>query len=83
MSKAIAHNKKKDRKVRKIYHLDREDTVFVREYAQKKGMSESEVIRLAVRSLQGRVEEDPFWKLIGSVEVGPGQAKNHDEAIWK
>ncbi len=83
MDQKRSSEKKKGAKVRKLYHLDPEDTLFVREYAQKKGLSESEVIRQAVRSLQGKTEEDPFIKIIGSVETGSEEAENHDEVIYE
>jgi len=82
MGKGERGRKKADTKVRKLYHLDPDDTMFVREYAHKKGISESEVIRKAVRCLQKKTEEDPFRKLIGSVEAGSGRAENHDEVIY-
>ncbi len=83
MGKKQSTGKKKDVKIRKLYHLDPEDTLFIREYAQKKGLSESEVIRQAVRNLQGKTEVDPFIKIIGSVETGSEEAENHDEVIYE
>ncbi len=71
------------KKVRKLYHLDSEDALFVCEYAREKGISESEVVRLSVRTLQGKVEDDPLKKMIGSVKAGPGEARNHDKVIYE
>ncbi len=72
----------KHKKVRKLYHLEPQDVQFVREYAEQKGFSESEVIRLSVRTLQGCVKDDPFEEMIGSVRAGKGQAEKHDEVIY-
>jgi hypothetical protein len=73
----------KDKKVRKLYHLDQEEVLFVREYARNNKMSESAVIRLAVRHLEEDNTDDPFVKLIGSVKTGSGQAEKHDQAIYE
>jgi hypothetical protein len=73
----------KDKKIRKLYHLDQEEVLFVREYARNNKMSESAVIRLAVQLLEDDCAEDPFAKLIGSVKAGPGQAAKHDEVIYE
>ena len=70
------------KKIRKLYHLDSEDVQFVREYAQKKGVSESAVIRISVRSLQDNVKSDPFEDMVGSVKAGQNQAVKHDEVIY-
>ena len=82
MNTEKSKNKQKEKKIRKLYHLETEDAIFVREYARNKGISESEVIRMSVRTLQSKVEEDPFRKVIGSVNAGPNQAVNHDEVIY-
>lgn len=71
------------KKVRKLYHLDQEDARFVREYAQQKGVSESEIIRVSVRKLQGSLQKDPFAEMIGSVRAGNNQAERHDEVIYE
>jgi hypothetical protein len=83
MNKEKSKNKQTEKKIRKLYHLETEDAIFVREYARNKGISESEVIRMSVRTLQSKVEEDPFRKVIGSVNAGPNQAVNHDEVIYE
>jgi len=71
------------KKIRKLYHLEPQDVAFIREYAQKRKISESEVIRLSVRKLQEEVKADPFKELLGSVRAGNGQAVRHDEAIYE
>jgi len=76
-------NKQTANKIRKLYHLDREDAEFVREYASQKEISESEVIRLSVRKMQKDTGSDPFLKLIGTVDVGLNGAINHDETIYE
>lgn len=76
-------NKQTGKKIRKLYHLDREDVEFIREYANQKEISESEVIRLSVRKMQKDTGSDPFLKLIGTVDVGLNGAINHDEIIYE
>ncbi len=71
------------KKIRKLYHLDSKDVQFVREYARQKGVSESEVIRLAVRKFQKNNALDPLQELIGSVHAGSDQASKHDEVIYE
>ena len=83
MNTEKSKNKQTEKKIRKLYHLEAEDAIFVREYARNKGISESEVIRMSVRTLQSKVEEDPLRKVIGSVNAGPNQAVNHDEVIYE
>jgi hypothetical protein len=83
MNTEKSKNKQTEKKIRKLYHLEIEDVIFVREYARNKGISESEVIRMSVRTLQSKVEEDPFRKVIGSINAGPNQAVNHDEVIYE
>ncbi len=80
---AKMNKKLKEKKVRKLYHLESQDVQFVREYAEQKGVSESEVIRLSVRTLQECVKDDPFEEMIGSVKAGKGQAEKHDEVIYE
>ncbi len=75
--------KKKSKKVRKLYHLDQDDAQFVREIAGSKGISESEVIRQAVRTLQAKEREDPLLDLIGRVKAESGDAAAHDEVIYE
>jgi len=70
------------KKIRKLYHLDPEDARFVREQARQKGVSESELVRLAVRAYQKKLDGDPFLELLGSVEAGENQASRHDEVIY-
>ncbi len=70
------------RKVRKLYHLDGEDAMFVREYAAEIGVSESEVIRLSLRHLQKDKGSDPFLKMIGTVKANDEDAVRHDEVIY-
>ena len=74
---------KEGKKIRKLYHLDREDALFVREYAKEKGISESAVIRLSVRNMQKDLGADPLQRLIGSVDGGLEGAVRHDEVIYE
>ena len=83
MMKNIQSGKKKDKKVRKLYHLDRGDAQFVQEVAESKGVSESEVIRQAVRTLQQKEKEEPLRALIGAVKAEPGDAVDHDRVIYE
>ena len=83
MGDAKMNQEIKQKKVRKLYHLEPQDVQFVREYAEQKGVSESEIIRLSVRTLQGCVKDDPFEEMIGSVKAGTGQAEKHDEVIYE
>ncbi len=76
-------SKSSGKKVRKLYHLDKKDVQFVREYARQKGISESEVIRFSVRSFQKNNAEDPFQALIGSVNAGANQVFKHDVVIYE
>ena len=71
------------KKVRKLYHLDDEDAIFVREYAAEKGVSESEVIRLSLRHLQKGKVSDPFVKMIGTLKANDEDAVRHDEVIYE
>jgi len=73
----------KRKKVRKLYHLDQDDAQFVREVAENKGVSESEVIRQAVRDLQDKGQTDPLRALIGEVKTEPGDAVDHDRVIYE
>ena len=83
MKKTENQGRQSEKKIRKLYHLDPEDALFVREHAQSKRVSESEVIREAVRVLQEKTESDPFQKLIGRVKAIPGDAAAHDEVIYE
>jgi len=83
MMKNIQSGKKKDKKVRKLYHLDQSDAQFVQEVAESKGVSESEVIRQAVRTLQEKEKEEPLRSLIGAVKTEPGDAVDHDRVIYE
>ena len=83
MKKNENQGKQGEKKIRKLYHLDPEDALFVRERAQSKRVSESEVIREAVRALQGETKADPFQKLIGNVKARSGDAAAHDEVIYE
>jgi len=71
------------RKIRKLYHLEPQDVDFVREYAQKRKISESAVIRYSLRKLQEEVQADPFKELIGSVKAGNNEASRHDQIIYE
>jgi len=73
------------RKVRKLFHLERQDTKIIESIAKSRQISESEVVRQAIRELginEGTVK-DPFSKLIGSVKAGKDQAMNHDKALYE
>ena len=83
MKKNDQSGQKKNRKVRKLYHLDQDDVQFVRELADSKGVSESEIIRQAVRTLQNKEKEDPLRALIGEVNAEPGDAVDHDRVIYE
>jgi len=83
MGKSKLFVKAGPKKIRKLYHLEPQDVAFIREYAQKRKISESEVIRLSVKRLQEEVKADPFKELLGSVRAGDGQAVRHDEAIYE
>lgn len=75
-------NSRAGKKVRKLYHLDEEDVAFVREYATRQEVSESEVIRHAVRKMQKDSSADPFFELLGIVDTGKGESVRHDEIIY-
>ncbi len=70
-------------KIRKLYHIDSEDAIFVREYAAEKGVSESEVIRMSLRRLQKDMVSDPFVRMIGTVKAIDGDAVQHDDVIYE
>lgn len=73
------------RKVRKLFHLEQQDTKIIESIAKLRQISESEVVRQAIRELgikEGTVK-DPFSKLIGSVKAGKDQAMNHDKVLYE
>ena len=72
-------------KIRKLFHLDVADTDIIKKLANSKKVSESEVIRTAIRELgiKEGVVSDPFAKLIGSVTAGKDQAVKHDKVIYE
>ena len=74
----------KPTKVRKLFHLDQQDTKTIQYIAKSRNISESEVVRLAIRELglKEKIIKDPFEKIIGSVKAGKNQAVNHDEGIY-
>jgi len=72
-------------KVRKLFHLEPHDTKIIENIAKVRNVSESEVVRQAIREFgvkEGTVK-DPFGKLIGSVKAGKNQATNHDKVIYE
>jgi hypothetical protein len=73
-------NSQASKKVRKLYHLEEEDVAFVREHATQHEISESAVIRQAVRKLQKNSGVDPFLAL---VDAGTGESVRHDEIIYE
>jgi len=83
MTKSDHSGQKNSIKVRKLYHLEEDDVQFVRELAESKGVSESEIIRHAVRTLQNKEKEDPLRALIGGVNAEPGDAVDHDRVIYE
>lgn len=70
------------KKIKKSYYLASSDAAFVREYARQKGISESEVIKLALRIVEEDEAYDPFQELIGSVNVGCSQVPRYEEVIY-
>ena len=74
-------------KVRKLFHLDPEDVAFIKGVARRNRISESEVVRGALKHFQRQrgfeLEYDPFTKLIGAVEAGTDDASRHDEALYE
>jgi spore germination protein GerM len=76
-------NSQASKKVRKLYHLEEEDVAFVREHATRQEISESAVIRQAVRKLQKDSGDDPFLTLVGTVDAGTGGSVRHDEIIYE
>jgi len=83
MTKSDHSGQKNSIKVRKLYHLEEDDVQFVRELAESKGVSESEIIRHAVRTLQNKEKEDPLRALIGGVNADSGDAVDHDRVIYE
>ncbi len=81
----VAKKVKTSGKIRKLFHLEPRDIVIIKKLAKNKKVSESEVIRIAVRELgvkEGAVV-DPFAKMIGSVKAGKNQAAEHDKVIYE
>ena len=76
-------NSRAAKKVRKLYHLDGEDVVFVYEHAVKQEASESALIRSAVCKLQKDSGADPFLALVGPVVTGTDGSVRHDEIIYE
>lgn len=73
------------RKVRKLFHLEPQDTKIIESISKSRKISESEVVRQAVRELgikEGTIK-DPFSKLIGSVKAGKDRAINHDRVLYE
>jgi len=71
-------------KTRKLVNLDNDDMLIVKALAKSRKVSESKVIRMALKELgiKEGIIRDPFKDLIGSVNAGPEQAKNHDEVLY-
>lgn len=81
----VKTKEKRHRKIRKNFHLENQDIQIISTIAQSRKISESEVVRTALRELgvkEGAVK-DPFAKLIGSVKAGKNLAAKHDEAIYE
>jgi hypothetical protein len=76
-------NSRAAKKVRKLYHLDGEDVVFIYEHAAKQEASESALIRSAARKMQKDSGADPFLALVGTVDTGIGGSVRHDEIIYE
>lgn len=73
------------RKVRKLFHLEPQDTKTIQNIANIHNISESEVVRQAIREYgikEGTIK-DPFYKLIGSVNAGKNQATGHDKVLYE
>jgi ribbon-helix-helix CopG family protein len=57
----------------------------VERYADEEGLSKAEVIRRCVRSelrVLPPIEEDPFYKLIGSVSSDPNDTRSIDDVVY-
>jgi hypothetical protein len=57
----------------------------VERYAEEEGLSKAEVIRRCVRSelkVLPPIEEDPFFKLIGSVSSDPNDTRSIDDVVY-
>lgn len=57
----------------------------VERYADEEGLSKAEVIRRCVRSelkVLPPIEEDPFFKLIGSVSSDPNDTRSIDDVVY-
>ncbi len=74
-------------KVRKLFHLEPDDVAFIKGMARRNRISESEVVRGALKHFQRQLgtepEYDPFAKLIGAVEAGTDDASRHDEVLYE
>jgi len=73
------------KKVRKLFHLDSGDADFIKKMAKEKKVSESQVVRMAIRDYKKKekADLDPVKKLIGTVKAGKNQARKHDEVIYE
>jgi hypothetical protein len=57
----------------------------VERYAEEEGLSKAEVIRRCVRNefrILPPIEEDPFFKLIGSVSSDPNDTRSIDDVVY-
>lgn len=57
----------------------------VERYADEEGLSKAEVIRRCVRNkfrVLPPIEEDPFFKLIGSVSSDPDDRRSIDDVVY-
>lgn len=75
------------KKIRKLFHLEPDDVAFIRGVARRKRISESEVVRGALKHFQRQFgtepEHDPFADLIGAVEAGADDGIRHDEVLYE
>lgn len=84
----VKSNKTTDqKKIRKLFNLGPDDIAFIKHFAQKKRISESEVVRGALKHFRKQLEPmqsyDPFEKLIGMVKAGPHEADKHDKVLYE
>jgi Ribbon-helix-helix protein, copG family len=58
----------------------------VERYADEEGLSKAEVVRRCVRNelrVLRPIEEDPFFKLMGTVEGEPDSSMTIDDVVYK